>query len=216
MSITRTLTLSIVLAGIGVSQDALAQGRACRPVADRTSEVGCWIMASVAIGAATSDRLFWHLDEFPSKGAADAAKTGKSVVLEALGKTWLFTIAEADWQPAAGTRTATVGPLVVKRGEQYTAQYMEAVWKPGTTSRVHRHPGPEAWYTTAGGICLETPAGKTVGRAGESTIVPEGPPMQLTAIGPEDRRSIVLILHASSQPDTNSADDWTPSGLCKP
>ena len=213
---TRTLTLSIVLAAIGISQDTLAQARACRPVADRTSEVGCWIVASEPIGAATSDLLFWHLDEFPDKGAADAARSGRAVVLEALGKTWLFTIAEGDSQPTGGTRRATVGPLIVKRGEQYTAQYMEAVWKPGTTSRVHRHPGPEAWYTTAGGICLETPAGKTIGRAGESTIVPEGPPMQLTAIGPADRRSIVLILHASSQPDTQSVDDWSPSGLCKP
>jgi quercetin dioxygenase-like cupin family protein len=215
MSRTRTLALVIVLAVTAVSQDAPAQGRACRPVADRTSELGCWIVASVPIGAATSDVLFWHLDEFPNKSAADAAKTGRAVVLEALGKTWLFTIAEAEWRPTGGSRAVTVGPLIVKRGQQYTAQYMEAVWKPGTTSRVHRHPGPEAWYTTSGGICLETPVGKTVGRAGESTIVPEGPPMQLTAIGPEDRRSIVLILHDSGQPDTHSADDWVPRGLCK-
>jgi hypothetical protein len=42
-----------------------------------------------------------------------------------------------------------------------------------------------------------------------------GPSMHLTAIGAEERRSIVLILHLSSQPATPVIHDWTPKGLCK-
>jgi len=39
--------------------------------------------------------------------------------------------------------------------------------------------------------------------------------MYLTATGTEVRRSIVLILHQSSQPPTTMIHDWTPKGLCK-
>jgi hypothetical protein len=39
--------------------------------------------------------------------------------------------------------------------------------------------------------------------------------MHLTATGTEQRRSLVLILHESSQPTTIRATDWTPKGLCK-
>jgi len=46
-------------------------------------------------------------------------------------------------------------------------------------------------------------------------IVPEGPPMHLTATGTETRRALVLILHDATQPATTPATDWTPKGLCR-
>jgi hypothetical protein len=39
--------------------------------------------------------------------------------------------------------------------------------------------------------------------------------MHLTATGQELRRSLVLILHRSSQPATTLVDNWKPKGLCK-
>ena len=74
----------------------------------------------------------------------------------------------------------------------------------------------EAWYTASGETCLETPQGTMIGRAGGApVIVPEGPPMHLTATGTETRRALVLILHDSTQPPTTPARDWTPKGLCR-
>ena len=46
-------------------------------------------------------------------------------------------------------------------------------------------------------------------------VVPMGLSMHLTAIGSERRRSIVIILHQSSQPPTTVIHDWMPKGLCK-
>ena len=191
------------------------RGVACRPLSERAGEVGCWIIAHVPQGQLSQPAVFWHLDTYATRTEAEAAKGSRGTVVEALGKVWLFTIGEAGWRPPGGIRVAEIGPLHVKSSEQYTARYMEAIFNPGMTSTVHRHPGPEAWYTTAGEVCLETPEGKTVGRAGESTIVPAGPPMQLTATGSEQRRSLVLILHESSQPSGFPVSDWTPRGLCK-
>jgi len=92
---------------------------------------------------------------------------------------------------------------------------MEATFAPGMESIVHRHSGPEAWYVLAGEQCLETPDGKTVVRAGQSAIVPAGPPMRLTGTGTVQRRSLVLVLHDTSQPWITPTSDWTPKGLCR-
>ena len=136
-------------------------------------------------------------------------------VVESLGHVWVLSIEPAGRQSPPGARVAEVGPLPVVAGTAYTAQYMEAVFRPGMKSTIHRHGGPEAWYTLAGETCLETPAGVTVGRAGgANVIVPHGPPMELTATGTEIRRAIVLILHDTAQPATTPVADWTPKGLC--
>ena len=193
-----------------------AGAQTCRPVAQRTGELGCWIIAQQPIGRLASPQAFWHLDAYPTREAADSAKAPGGAVVEAFGRTWLFTVGEAGWRPSrGGERIAEIGPLPVEAGGDYAAQYMEAVFAPGMTAPSHTHPGPEAWHTLTGETCLETPDGKQVGRAGgPPVIVPGGPPMHLTATGTERRRALVLILHDSSMPATTMAHDWTPKGLC--
>jgi quercetin dioxygenase-like cupin family protein len=192
-----------------------AKPRGCLPVSERTGDSGCWIMAREPLGQLSRAAVFWHLDTYPTRAAAEAAKVRRSTVVEALGNIWLFTIGDAGWRPSGGTRVAEIGPLAVKPDEGYTAQYMEGITPAGTFTPVHRHPGPEAWYTAAGELCLETPDGKMLGRAGEGTIVQAGSPMQLRATGREQGRWLVLGLHETSQRWEIPASDWTPKGLCK-
>src|SRR6266849_10983774 len=189
----------------------------CKPVSERTTEVGCWILADQPVGRAMQAEVFWHLDVYPTRSEAEKAKGPNGTVVESLGKVWLLTIQKAGWRPALkGERIAEIGPLPVNVGEQYSALFMEAVFTPGMTSAVHTHSGPEAWYTLAGETCLETPGGKFVGRAGgPPVIVPGGPSMLLTATGTVQRRALVLILHQSSKPPTTLVHDWTPKGLCR-
>jgi quercetin dioxygenase-like cupin family protein len=172
-------------------------------------------MANMALGKLPAEPIYWHLDVYPSRAAAEAAKGSRSAVVDALGKVWLFTIERAEWRPAAGERVAEIGPLPVNAKAEYTARYMEATFTPGMTSSVHRHSGPEAWYTLTGETCLETSEGKMIGRpGGEPVIVPGGLPMYLTATGNELRRAVVLILYDSSKPSGTPANDWAPKGLC--
>ncbi len=199
---------------LAVSQTAFAQ--ICRPVSERTAELGCWITANAALGQLPQPPIFWHLDTYPTRVDAEAARGPRGTVVESLGKVWLLTIEVAGWRPSGGARVAEIGPLPVSPDAKYSAQYMEAIFTPGMTAPPHRHSGPEAWYTLTGETCLETPEGKMVGRAGGShVIVPGGPPMHLTATGTETRRALVLILHDSTQPPTTPARDWTPKGLCR-
>lgn len=189
----------------------------CRPVSERTGEVGCWIMIDTPVGRLDQPQVFWYLDVYPTRAAAEKAKEAGGNVLESLGKVWLLTIGQPGWHPShEGERIAEIGPIPVIAGREYSALYMEAILDPGMTSAIHTHSGPEAWLTVAGETCLETPEGKFVGRpGGRAVIVPAGLPMLLTATGTEQRRALTLILHESSERPTTVVHDWTPRGLCK-
>jgi quercetin dioxygenase-like cupin family protein len=217
----RALIAWLWTAGIlGASGAALAQSSeqpTCQPRAAHAGEVGCWIIVDDPVGSLPPESVFWHLDAYPNRSAAEEAKGRRGTVVESLGRVWLFTIAEREWRPGSGERVTQIGPLPVRAGVAYSATYMEAIFKPGMTSSTHTHSGPEAWYTLAGQTCLETPDGIMIGRAGgPPVIVPSGPPMRLTATGTTERRALVLILHDGAQPATTVTHAWTPKGLCKP
>jgi quercetin dioxygenase-like cupin family protein len=190
----------------------------CRPVSERArvGDVGCWIIAQGSVGQAAESEIFWHLDTFPTRAAADSAKGPRGTVVESYGEVWLLTVEGKGWQSRGGKRINEIGPLPITAGRSYSVQYMEATFDPGMMAPSHEHPGPEAWHTLAGETCLETPDGKMVGRAGgPSVIIRGGPPMHLTATGTEQRRALVLILHDSAQHPTTPRRDFVPKGLCK-
>jgi quercetin dioxygenase-like cupin family protein len=187
----------------------------CRPVSERTGPVGCWIMAQEPLGELPATEVFWRLTTFPNRVAAEAAKVPGATVVEALDQVWLFIISPKPMEASGGKRVAEIGPLSVTADTKYTAQYMEAIFPPGAQTVPHTHPGPEAWYHASGGVCLETPEGKAFGRAGDNGfIVPADRPMQLTVVGKEERRSVVLILHETGKPATGLDTKWIPKGLC--
>lgn len=214
LGVTAALVSLAIAQAHGQSQDT---GGACIPASERAGRpFGCFIMAAQSVGQLDLAASFWHLETFPARAAAENARGTRGTVLETFGRVWLLTIADTGWRSSGGTHVAEIGPLPTTSGIAYTAQYMEAVFRPGMKSLVHRHSGPEAWYTVSGETCLETPQGIMVDRVGGShVVVPGGPPMELTATGSEVRRALVLILHDSGQPPTSPASDWTPKGLCK-
>ena len=184
-------------------------------VSAQTAQRGAGTIATTTLGVLPQVPLYWHLDTFPEVAAARAAMAARSVVAESFGKTWLFTIAESEWRPTDGTRVAKIGPLPLTAGGVFTATYLDATTSPGFQTDVHQHGGPEALYTISGEVCLETPQGKLIGRAGgEPLLIAGNQPMRLTSIGVEKRRSIVLVLHDSSQPWKVPATGWMPKGLC--
>jgi hypothetical protein len=194
-----------------------ASSRPCPPASERTDEPRpTCSTGSEKLGRLSDGPVFWHLDVYPTRAAAETAKGPRGIVIESLGKVWLFTIAEANWHPPAGVRIAKIGPLPVTPNLEYTAVYLEGILDPGTEAPIHLHSGPEAFYTLTGDTCLETPDRVFTGRGdGHEIVVPGGPPMLLVATGTARRRGIALILHDSSQPATTLVHDWTPKGLCK-
>jgi quercetin dioxygenase-like cupin family protein len=209
--------LAVLIFGGGNSAAAEQQRMlaTCLPGSQRTGPVGCWIMAQEPLGPLPETPLFWSLSTYPNRAAAESAKGPGATVMEALNQVWLFTIGAAGSRTPGGKLVAEIGPLPVKSGTKYTAQYMEAIFPPGAETRPHTHPGPEAWYHAAGSVCLETSEGKAFGHAGDNGFIVRGDlPMRLTVTGKEERRSIVLILHETEKPAGSFATNWVPKGLC--
>jgi hypothetical protein len=219
----RRLLMGIVAAAGALSAtiDAAAQAPngfgVCVPNIQRAGrDVGCFIMAEQPLGALGPGPVFWHVTRFSTRAAAERVRPPRGTVLEAYGHAWLLTIGDFSWRAMAGTHMAAIGPLPITPGTAYSALYMDASMRPGMKSAIHRHSGPEAWYTISGETCLETPSGTEIGRAdARPVIVPAGRPMELTATGKELRRSLVLILHEASKPPTTAVTDWTPRGACR-
>jgi quercetin dioxygenase-like cupin family protein len=187
------------------------------PASNRTSDTGCYLLATEPLDALPAAQVFWHLYTYPTRVAAEVArKTSAGTVVESLGKIWLFRIADAEWRPSSGERVAVIGPLPVIAAKKYTARYMQAVFPPkqALQTAVHQHSGPEAWYVLTGAQCLRTPDQVLVIRAGEGGFVRPGPSMLLTSIGAETRRAVLLVLHDADQPWMTITSDWTPTTQC--
>ncbi len=188
----------------------------CVPRSQRAGHaLGCFIVTDRPQPPLGPAPVFWHVTRFRSRAQAEALRDSAATVIEAFGQVWLMTIGDSARQPGGGVPVATIGPLPIRPGVTYSALYMEASMLPGMKTPVHRHSGPEAWYTLRGETCLETPRGVQTGTATSAAVIaPGGLPMQLTATGTAPRRSLVLILHDAAQPPTVMDSTWTPRGLC--
>ncbi|MFM0140500.1 hypothetical protein [Caballeronia grimmiae] len=96
----------------GAECASLAQtGGTCIPVAERKTENGCFVHAEERLEKLSRAPIFWHIDRFPSRSAAEAAKEKNGTVVQIFGHVWLFTIADESWRSSGGEHVASVGPL---------------------------------------------------------------------------------------------------------
>ncbi len=192
--------------------DAQATTRACGAI--EGPGPAC-LLARKELPSLPGSAIFWHLDRFPSRNAAERVAAATSTVVQAFGSTWLFTIAKQRWRAKGGEHVAAIGPLPLTPSSAYAAEYLRSVFDPGATAPLHVHSGPEAFYAVSGDTCLETPDGVRIGRGpGNSLMIEAGPPMLLMAIGKVPRQGFALILHDASQPPTTLTMAWHPSGRC--
>lgn len=185
------------------------------PPGEDRPEFGCFNIATVKDLHFTEEAVYWHLYTFASRKAAEAAMSATGVVAEADGRVWLSEFGARDVAPNGGDAVAVVGPLQLPVAKKFSAVLSYAVMRPGDSSRVHTHPGPEAWYVLAGDQCLETPAGATRAGAGQTMTVPPNVPMELNVTGTTLRRALALVIHDSTQ-ERGVPSDWKPSGICGP
>ena len=186
----------------------------CEPANGRQGQLGCWVLGNSPISAAAGAPVYWHVYEFPSQTDAERARDAQSTIVPAYGRIWLMAVAAENWSAGGGRRVAKVGPLQPLSSAPHSASYMEATFTPGMRSRIHTHPGPEAWVVLEGEQCLETPEGNIRVKAGESMMVRGGIPMALFGTGDGRRRALVVIVHPTGQPIGKTHSDWQPAGSC--
>jgi hypothetical protein len=103
---------------LGGAEPSLAQvpGRCELPVSQRA---GCYVTATEPLGAIPAGPVYWHLYNYSTRAAAEAARGPNSTVVGSFDKVWLYTIAEQGWQPSNGERVAVIGPLAMVAGRSY-------------------------------------------------------------------------------------------------
>jgi len=183
------------------------------PVGEKRPAFGCFNVGLANGLHFSQSSVYWHLRAFPSRKAADAAKSANGIVVEEDGRVWLSEFGTRAAAPRGGKPIAVVGPLQLPAAKAYTAVLSYAVMRPGDNSRVHTHAGPEGWYVIAGEQCLETPDGPHRARAGGTSTVRSGVPMELNVTGKTVRRAFALVIHDAAQP-RGTISTWKPSGTC--
>jgi quercetin dioxygenase-like cupin family protein len=183
------------------------------PAGEKRPDFGCFNVGTVRGLKFDSREVFWHLRSYSTVAAANAARSANGIVVEEDGRVWLSEFAARDKPPQGGESTAVIGPMKLPVAKSYTAVLSYAVMRPGDSSRVHTHAGPEAWYVIEGEQCLETPSGKITARAGESSAVEGDLPMKLNVTGTAIRHAFALVIHDSSRP-RGTPSEWRPPGSC--
>lgn len=183
------------------------------PPGEKRPDFGCFNVGMVSGLHFNEASVYWHLRAFPNRKTAEAAKSAAGIVVEEGGRVWLSEFGPRNTVPRGGEAIAIVGPLQLPAAKSYAAVLSYAVMRPGDSSRVHTHPGPEGWYVLAGEQCLETPDGADRARAGETMTVRSNIPMALNVTGTTLRRAFALVIHDSAQP-RGTPSDWKPSGAC--
>lgn len=206
-------TTAVVHQPTDLTPNASHRPTACQPANGRQGQPGCWVIATSSIGAPTTP-LYWHVYEFSSAEQAPGHASEQAKFISAFGRTWLVAVAHREWRASGGRHLASVGPLKLLSSVPHTASFMEATFTPGMASRIHTHPGPEAWVVLEGEQCLETQEGVIRAKAGDAMMVRGGIPMALFGTGTTVRKALVLILHPSTEPLGTPHHQWQPTGAC--
>ena len=158
--------------------------------------------------------LFWRLETFPTRAAAEAAAGPASVVAELVGITYLATLGPAGGNTVGGTRVAEIGPLQLPTATTYLLRASAMTGAPGSEASVHKHPGAEVYYVLQGVLTVRASSGATTAGAGQSLIGPPGgTPMQPLNAGTTDLQALVLFAVDASQPFSVPATLAAPPGL---
>lgn len=208
------LLLSALLAtAIGQAAVPPVPGLCSAPVPADRETPGCYKTGEIDLNGAPR-QLYWHVYEADSLEAAEAEARNHAwaTVAEAHSRTWLYVLGGPNEIAGGGAQPrAVIGPLTVPVGPA-TAHFSEAIFPPGMRTRVHAHPGPEAFFVVEGEQCMESPSDRRRVGAGETYIVPGGPHLQAA---PNGRRNLVLIIAPADVPFVvPGGEGWAPSTFC--
>jgi hypothetical protein len=92
----KRISLMLILVSLLYNKASLGQEVACFPVSQRTTEVGCWVLSNAPTGQLSRTPVYWYLETYENRAAAETDKGPHGTVVESLGKTWLMTIDEPD------------------------------------------------------------------------------------------------------------------------
>ena len=182
---------------------------------ERRGEEGCTILASRPLLGPLAKPVYWHIDRFDSLEAAKKAAGPNGVAAEAHGSVWLMTVEAKKEEHQGGHHVSWVGPLALPAADRYSMRVQSSLLRPGATTPVHTHSGPEVFYVVAGEQCLETQeVGHRLG-AGQTYVRPAGVIHRGRVTESGVRRALALVLHDAARPASHDLADPPSLVSCK-
>ena len=150
--------------------------------------------------------LYWRLENFATLAQAQGAAGPTSLAAEVAGKVWLFTLGPKNGTTPDGTKVVEIGPLPPVSASEYLLRVNRAGGAPGAKTKIHTHPGPEAFYVLAGKLGQRTPHGVTYAEAG-TTMTGHGAdtPMEVFSAGTTDLDELAIFVVDADRPFSSPA-----------
>lgn len=162
-------------------------------------------MAEMNVDSLPAGELYWHVENFGSLDAAQAAAGDHSLAAEFDGKAWLFTLADRNSTGMGGTPVASIGPVPRIDSDGFLLRINNAVAPVGAVTTVHTHPGPEAFLILSGQLTQYTPYGKHVLNAGATMPGVPDQAMEIHSTGDEELRELIMFVVDPSRPFAEDA-----------
>lgn len=171
---------------------ALVPGGCTALASEHVNEGGGYMLSEMCATDLPS-QVYWHVVEFPDlpDAEAEAVRHRWSKAVLAHGKTWLYVMGPRNELVRGGVRRAIIGPMNVPAVGTVSIRFLTSTFPPAMRTRVHSHPGSEAFFVVQGEQCVETPTARHRVTAGQSYIMQSGLHMQAAAKG---RKSLVALI----------------------
>ncbi len=185
----------LLVAALAVAPALAHEALNIKPLTERTVE------------ALPEGTLHWRIETFADVAAAQAAAGPWSLVTEAAGKVWLFTLTGEAKAAGKGTLVAEVGPIPRPSAPKYLLRINQATGAPGSQTPIHTHPGSEAFYVLRGEQSIRGPADTLrvkvgQGESGRGANVP----MQVSSSGDSDLVALVMFVVDATKPFSSPAN----------
>ena len=185
-------------------------------------------LAEKKVSQLPAGELYWRIESFSSGlygsgvdengnsvddalAHAKAAAGNWSLVAEAAGRVWLFTLGPPGGSTMEGSKVAEVGPIPRVVAKHYLLRINEASGPPGSITKPHSHPGSEAFYVLTGESSSHTPAGVmrvAAGHSGNGNVADT--PMQVSSSGSTGLHSLVMFVVDADRPFSSPAKLHSP------
>ena len=163
--------------------------------------------------------LYWRVENFPTLEQAQAAigpgpwnpdtvshDPATALAAEVAGRAWLFTLGAKGGSTPGGTRVAEIGPLPPITAKEYLLRVNHGSAPPGAKTKVHSHPGSEAFYVVAGRLGQRTPKGVNHVEAGHTMNGnPADMPMEVFNSGTSELNALVMFVVDATRPFSSPA-----------
>jgi len=166
-----------------------------------------------------SGPLYWRVENFSTLTQAKAAigpdrwnsdtvsyEPATALAAEVAGKAWLFTLGAKGGSTPGGTKVAEIGPLPPITAKEYLLRVNHGYAPPGAKTKVHSHPGSEAFYVVAGRLGQRTPHGVRHVEAGQvMNGNPAEMPMEVFNSGTTDLTALIMFVVDANRPFSTPA-----------